>query len=728
MGTPGAELPSHGPVLERPTLHLLLGSVSEVEIGRFGSAERVQAEARLTAGFLETYRPHLLRGGASRPGVEGQVQAGWLFTFHSGDAHTQVRMDIVDAGCVDLQLPGREHALSVRVRQGPPRLSTRLVRVIVTGLHEDLMVQGVVASLLESAGYSAGGEQGFVVRSEHAGEHRGEISAIAPDLGRCGVIVGVVRPPPTDLTLSLLPPSFQDTGSGGVVRVSVSYHHPVVPPPPTSAPLATASPSASGPPPAPSPGTGSIPTASTPNPPPALPLLQAQPHPPTLPPPMTSHASPHQQPGRRHPAMGYQPSSTHLPLPPPPPPPRLLRTHRLISPSRSVRRRLPTQGRAHSTSHRPYSCPHARSSHIGVTLLPGFVAATEHSPPLQHSIFPPLTRALDPILDLGAHLPRDTRGIGRFPDPPPRGSLRARPGADFGTVGSRVGRPDRLAAGRLDRLAEGRADRPAGRQPFGREIVDHDMGVLSAPPPGFLTPSHLPRTTTQVQPMDIDEGSLGGAGPSQALAGNQEIARTAPSSPSATPAQRTVSPTDPAVSSRMDIDRATTPPPLGLPDQPLTEACMAWLEDNEDPTRTIEERRQHLRRLLLECPSVFSRHAQDGSNPPPPEVRTALRELGGLLPAEGADDPMPSYTSPPLSAPPAAERSVSLRRRGVRPNRDSGPAASAGKRSRQPPGTWYVSPGPFLPPSSSPSHSQPATRSQPARQTAPPSGSRRRGQ
>ena len=62
-GTPGAELPSHGPVLERPTLQLLLGSVSEEEIGSFGSAERVAAEARLTAGFLETYRPHLLRGG-----------------------------------------------------------------------------------------------------------------------------------------------------------------------------------------------------------------------------------------------------------------------------------------------------------------------------------------------------------------------------------------------------------------------------------------------------------------------------------------------------------------------------------------------------------------------------------------------------------------------------------------------------------------------------------------
>ena len=119
-GTPGAELHSHGPVLERPTLQLLLGLVSEEEIGSFGSAERVAAEARLTAGFLETYRPHLLRGGACRPGVEGQVQAGWLFTFHSGDAHTQVRMDIVDAGCVDLQLPGREHELCQGTPGTPP--------------------------------------------------------------------------------------------------------------------------------------------------------------------------------------------------------------------------------------------------------------------------------------------------------------------------------------------------------------------------------------------------------------------------------------------------------------------------------------------------------------------------------------------------------------------------------------------------------------------------------
>lgn len=581
------------------------------------------------------------------------------------------------------------------------------------------MVQGVVASLLESAGYSAGGEQGFVVRSEHAGEHRGEISAIAPDLGRCGVIVGVVRPPPTDLTLSLLPSSFQDTGSGGVVRVSVSYHHPVVPPPPTSAPPGPAPPPASGPPPAPAPATVSVPAASPPPPPPALPLLQPQPPPPTLPPPMAYHAGPHQQPasrrGRQHPAAGYQPSSTHLPLPPPPPPPRRFRTHRHISPSRSVRRRLPTQGRAHSSFHPPHLPPQPRSSHIGMTPLPGFVAATGHSPPLQHSISTPLTRALDPILDLGAHLPRDTRGIGRFPDPPPRGSLGAGPRPSFGVVGSRVGRPDRLAAGRT---------RPAGRQPSGGEIVDHDMGISSAPPPGFPTPSHLPRTTIAMQPMEIDEGSLGGADTSQALAGNQKIlARTAPPSTSPAPAQRPAFPTDPAVPSRMDIDQESTLPPL--PDQPLTEACMAWLEDNEDPTRTIEERRQHLRRLLLECPSVFSRHAQDGSNPPPPEVRTALRELGGLLPADGADDPMPTFTSPPPSAPSAAGRSASLRR-GVRPPRDSGPAASAGKRPRQPPGAWFVSPRPPIP---SPSRSQPATTcSQPARQAAPPSSSRRRGQ
>ena len=71
-----------------------------------------------------------------------------------------------------------------------------------------------------------------------------------------------------------------------------------------------------------------------------------------------------------------------------------------------------------------------------------------------------------------------------------------------------------------------------------------------------------------------------------------------------------------------------------LPDTPLVDTCMAWLADNEDPGRTIDERRRHIYRLVKEYPSVYTRHAQDGSNPPPPEVRTALRDIGGFAGGE----------------------------------------------------------------------------------------------
>lgn len=46
-GTPGAELPSHGPVLERPTLQLLLGSVSEEEIGLIGNMSQCSTAEKI---------------------------------------------------------------------------------------------------------------------------------------------------------------------------------------------------------------------------------------------------------------------------------------------------------------------------------------------------------------------------------------------------------------------------------------------------------------------------------------------------------------------------------------------------------------------------------------------------------------------------------------------------------------------------------------------------------
>ena len=170
LGTPGPGLPSHAPVVERPTLQLLLGSIPEGDLGTYGSAERRAAEAGLIAGFIQQYGAHLARGGALRPGQEGSHDMAWLFSFREGDEHTQVRLGMVDSGIVHLHIPGRVPAVTVRARQGPPRLGTRWVRVIVSGLHEDFMIPGVIQSLLESAGYAAGGEGGFILRAEHAGE------------------------------------------------------------------------------------------------------------------------------------------------------------------------------------------------------------------------------------------------------------------------------------------------------------------------------------------------------------------------------------------------------------------------------------------------------------------------------------------------------------------------------------------------------------------------------
>ena len=52
IGAPGPGLPSHAPVVERPTLQLLLGCISEGEIGALGSADGRAAEVGLIAGFL----------------------------------------------------------------------------------------------------------------------------------------------------------------------------------------------------------------------------------------------------------------------------------------------------------------------------------------------------------------------------------------------------------------------------------------------------------------------------------------------------------------------------------------------------------------------------------------------------------------------------------------------------------------------------------------------------
>ena len=774
MGTPGPGLPSHAPVVDRPTLQLLLGSVPEGELGAFGSAERRTAESGLIAGFLQQYGPHLARGGPLRPGQEGSQDMGWLVSFGEGDEHTQIRLGMVDAGAVDVHIPGRALAISVRVRQGPPRLSSRWVRVIVSGLHEDFMIPGVISTLLESAGYVAGGEEGFVLRAEHAGEHGGEIAAIAPGLGRCGVIVGIVRPPATDRTLSRLPKNLQDFSGGGAARIRVSHHSPGVPPPTPPAPPPQAVPAAF-PDPVQDTRAGSQRGDLAP-PPPHLPL-------PTPPQP------PFWGEGNTHPAITFQPSPHHLPFPPPPPPPR----------------RMPPD--FFQSQRRGAAFPLAHLFHPQLAFSPGpsqtrtprgFVPAVQpHPSGLQGTSSFRLTTALDPILDLGGHLPGDVRGIGRFPSPPPgpvpfiqRGFVDGTehsggifPRQDLGAIGeARVADTHMADADSVDgagasgmvparrvlgAIGDGRAadtlmaeagsvsagdsGRGSARRDLGtaggsgRGSHRQDLGAIGdgmaadthmtdteaprgrgfgrglgarlTPPPGF--PAAIPG-----DPMEIDGVMV------RPIAGLASLRREGMS---AAP-DRVLAPgggsaaQDVAGPSRMDIDLPSARPLL--PDTPLVDTCMAWLADNEDPGRTIDERRRHIYRLVQEYPSVYTRHAQDGSNPPPPEVRTALRDIGGLLAADGSDDPAPSLPpSPPSSSPPQQPHPSPTppgrrRHRGQgnprrTPVRRDGPAASAGRRSRQPADPWHSSSR--LPRTST---SQPQT--QPS--TALPSGSRRRSQ
>ena len=78
------------------------------------------------------------------------------------------------------------------------------------------------------------------------------------------------------------------------------------------------------------------------------------------------------------------------------------------------------------------------------------------------------------------------------------------------------------------------------------------------------------------------------------------------------------------------VPMETQQPSPALPDVPLVDSAMRWLEDEEDPERPIEARREQLRQLHGRYPAVWHQYAADSSFPPAPEVRSSLRELGGL--------------------------------------------------------------------------------------------------
>ena len=140
----------------------------------------------------------------------------------------------------------------------------------------------------------------------------------------------------------------------------------------------------------------------------------------------------------------------------------------------------------------------------------------------------------------------------------------------------------------------------------------------------------------------------------------------------------------------------TEQPVAALPDVPLVDSAMHWLEDEEDPSRSQEARREHLRQLHSRYPAVWQGYAADSSYPPAPEVRSSLRELGGL-PTDQASEERPSSPSP---APAVSLHRHSVSQPSPGPGRQrqpesqqapdsvqQGPATQqAGQRSRQAPG------------------------------------------
>lgn len=145
-------LPARAPVLSRPTLRVHIGSIAETSLGLYGTSRRRSLEIETVASFQTLYGSHI---SASRPvtaGQEGSAQSQWDFLFHSQGASAQQRQSLVDAGHIRIPLPSVGEELFVPVRDGPGRLPSSLTKIVVSNLAPDFMTQGVICSLLESAG------------------------------------------------------------------------------------------------------------------------------------------------------------------------------------------------------------------------------------------------------------------------------------------------------------------------------------------------------------------------------------------------------------------------------------------------------------------------------------------------------------------------------------------------------------------------------------------------
>ena len=221
-----AQLPARAPVLGKPTLRAHLGLVPEAAIGPHGSPQRKQAGEDLLRAFLQQQQNHVMACAPVRAGGEGSASSQLDFHFHSTPGATEARQQIRDSGGTTLTLPDIQQPVFIPCLDGPGRLPSTLVRIIISGLPPDFMIPGAIRVLLESAGYITGGAEGVIVRAEHGGEQRADIAAFAPEVMKLGVVVGIVRPPASDPTLDRRPRTFTDVDSTVSIRVAAPKPQP----------------------------------------------------------------------------------------------------------------------------------------------------------------------------------------------------------------------------------------------------------------------------------------------------------------------------------------------------------------------------------------------------------------------------------------------------------------------------------------------------------------------
>ena len=459
---------NRAPVLSRPTLQVHVSLVPEDAIGPYGSHQRRQTEKDLLRAFTQQQDGCIAAGYGTPVTATGEVTRSYQvdYAFFPTAEGTEARQQLRDLGGATLTVPISQQLVFLPCLDGPGRLPSSLVRIVVSGLPFDFMIPGAIRVLLESAGYTTGGSEGVIIRAEHGGEQKAEIAAFAPNLMKLGIVVGIVRPPTSDPTLSQLPRHFMDGSSTITIRV-----------------------------------TGS--------------KLQQPPEQPTA----------------------------------------------------NVARRV-------------------------------FVPADIAAQPPPATTRQPLLRPLDAVMDLHGRSHGDRRGLGmsQIITPPPRPPPYP-PG--FG---------------------------PAFTTWRGLPMLPLYFWNSPLPPPPRGTP---PAHAFGPVPMEVERTDMPPAAYATEGPGEQ------------TPLLAQHGPAE-AVPMEMEPVR------VALPDVQLVDSTMRWLEDEEDPARTLEARREHLCKLHSQYPAVWQNYAGDCFFPPAPEVRSSLRELGGL-PTDQASKERPC-SSPLLAA------------------------------------------------------------------------------